>query len=72
MAVLKLYGPNKRNENSVLVTKSKESDIKFVTILAEKVVKLAKTDLRKSIGEFLTRTGKQCSILFQMLTVGKL
>ena len=39
VAVLKLYGPNKRKENSVLVTKYKESDIKFVSILAEKVVK---------------------------------
>ena len=36
VAVLKLYGPNKRKENSVLVTKYKESDIKFVSILAEK------------------------------------
>ena len=34
VAVLKQYGPNKRNE-----TKNKYSDIRFVTILPEKVVK---------------------------------
>ena len=38
VAVLKLYGPNKRKENSVLVTKNKESDIKFVMIISEKIV----------------------------------
>ena len=39
IAVLKLYGPNKRKENSILVTKSKDSDIVNVTILAEKIVR---------------------------------
>ena len=39
VAVLKLYGPSKKQENSVLVTKNKGSDIKFVTIVAEKIVK---------------------------------
>ena len=38
-AVVKMYGPNKRKENVVLVTKYKQSDIKFVTSVAEKVVK---------------------------------
>ena len=39
VAVLKMYGPSKKKENSVLVTKYKGSDIKFVTIIAEKIVK---------------------------------
>jgi hypothetical protein len=38
IAVLKLYGPNKRKGNVVMVTKSKQSDAKFVTILAKNVV----------------------------------
>ena len=38
IAVLKLYGPNKRKGNVVMVTKSKRSDAKFVTILAKNVV----------------------------------
>ena len=36
VGVLKLYGPNKKKES---VTKSKESDNKFVKILAEKLIK---------------------------------
>ena len=39
VAVVKMYGPNKRKENVVLVTKHKQSDIKFVTLIAEKVIK---------------------------------
>ena len=39
VAVLKLYGPNSRKENVVMVTKCKQSDSKFVTILAEKFIK---------------------------------
>ena len=38
-AIVKLYGPNKRKENTVTVTKSKQSDVKFVTLMAEKVIK---------------------------------
>ena len=39
VAVIKLYGPNKKKESVVMVTKSKESDAKYVTILAEQVIK---------------------------------
>ena len=41
VAILKVYGPkdDAKKENSVTVTKSKESDSKYVVILAEKVVK---------------------------------
>ena len=39
VAVIKLYGPNKRKENVVTVTKSKQSDISFVTLMAEKAIK---------------------------------
>ena len=39
VANVKLYGPNKKKENSVLVTKNKESDIKFVSIIAIKIIK---------------------------------
>ena len=39
LAVVKFYGPNKRKENVVTITKSKESDIKYVTILAQKIIK---------------------------------
>ena len=38
-AFLKLYGPNKRKQNVITVSKSKGSEVKFVTILAEKVVR---------------------------------
>ena len=38
-AVIKLYGPNKRKENSVTVTKFKKSDIKFVSIIAQKIIR---------------------------------
>ena len=39
IALIKLYGPNKRKENVVSVTRSKGSEPKFVNILAEKIVK---------------------------------
>ena len=39
IAMLKLYGPNKRKQNVITVSRSKGSDVKFVTILAEKVVR---------------------------------
>ena len=39
VAVVKLYGPNKKKENVVLVTKNKQSDIRFVTLMAENVIK---------------------------------
>ena len=40
IAILKLYGPNKKTkEYTIMVNKHKESDIKFVTVLAERVVK---------------------------------
>ena len=38
-AMLKLYGPNKRKQNVITVSKCKGSDVKFVKILAEKVVR---------------------------------
>ena len=40
-AVLKIYGPkeNTKKENSVTISKSKESDSKFIVLLAEKVIK---------------------------------
>ena len=38
-AIVKIYGPNKRKENSVTVTKSKKSDIKFVAIIAQKIIR---------------------------------
>ena len=50
-AIVKLYGPNERKENIVTITKSKQSDIKFVTLLAQKVIKpLIKTFLGKENG----------------------
>ena len=39
IAVVKLYGPNTKKDNVVMITKSKGSESKFVTILAEKIVK---------------------------------
>ena len=39
MAIVKLYGPNKRKECVVTVTKSKDSDVIFVQIIAQMVVK---------------------------------
>ena len=39
IAVLKLYGPSTKKQNVVLVTKSKESDAKFVVITAEEIVR---------------------------------
>ena len=40
IAVLKLYGPSsKKKQNVVMVTKSKESDSKYVTMLAQSVIK---------------------------------
>ena len=39
IAVLKLYGPNSKKGNTVTVSKSKDSDHKFVIMLAEKVIK---------------------------------
>ena len=38
IAVLKLYGPSKKKEYVAMVTKSKQSDSKFVTILAKLVI----------------------------------
>ena len=38
-AMAKLYGPNKKKENTVTITKNKESDIEFVKILALKIIK---------------------------------
>ena len=39
VAVLKLYGPNKSKEYVVMISKSKRSDHKFVTILANEIIK---------------------------------
>ena len=39
IAVLKLFGPNKEKENVVMVTKSKGSESKYVTMLAEQIIK---------------------------------
>ena len=41
VAILKVYGPKEDNkkENSITVTKSKDSDSKYIGILAEKVIK---------------------------------
>ena len=41
VAILKVYGPKEdiKKENSVTITKSKQSDSKYVVILAEKVIK---------------------------------
>ena len=39
VAVIKLYGPNKRKENVVTVTKSKQSDVRFVTLMAQKAIR---------------------------------
>ena len=39
VAVIKMYGPNKKKENVVLVTKYKQSDIKFVALMAKNVIR---------------------------------
>ena len=39
VAIVKLYGPNKRKENTVTITKSKQSDVKFVSLMAERVIR---------------------------------
>ena len=39
VAVLKLYGPNKAKDYTVMVNKSKDSEHKYVILLAEKIVK---------------------------------
>ena len=39
IAVLKLYGPSKKKEYVILITKSKQSDYKFITILAKNIIK---------------------------------
>ena len=41
VAILKIYGPkeNEKKDNTVTITKSKNSDSKFVVLLAEKVVR---------------------------------
>ena len=40
IAVLKLYGPSsKKKESVVMVSKNKESESKYVTILAQKIIK---------------------------------
>ena len=39
VAKMKVYGPNKKKENVVMLSKSKESDSRYVTILSEKVIK---------------------------------
>ena len=39
IAVLQLFGPNKKKENVVMVRKSKGSDAKYVTILANQIIK---------------------------------
>ena len=59
VAIVKLYGPNKRKENTVTITKSKQSDIKFVTLMAQKVIKpLIKTFLGKEDGEKVKELSK--------------
>ena len=59
VAVAKLYGPNKKKENTVTVTKSKDNDIKFVNILALKIIKplidnILSSDPRTGNGSILT------------------
>ena len=58
-AFVKLYGPSKRKENTVTITKSKQSDVKFVTLLAQKVIKpLIKTFLGKENGGIVEELSK--------------
>ena len=40
IAVLKLFGPNKKKENVVMVMKSKGSESKYVTMLDEQIIQL--------------------------------
>ena len=54
VALIKLYGPNKRKENVVSVTRSKGSEPKFVNILAENVVKPMINDLLQGENELGT------------------
>ena len=40
IGILKLYGPNKKSkEYTIMVNKHRDSDVKFVTLLAERIVK---------------------------------
>jgi hypothetical protein len=39
IAILRLFGPNNKKENVVIVSKCKDSDYVFVTALAEKITK---------------------------------
>ena len=57
IAVLKIYGPKEdiKKENSVTISKSKESDSKFIVLLAEKVIK-------PLINQFLSKDGEVFSV----------
>ena len=62
VGIIKLYGPNKRKENSITVTKSKRSDIKYVKIIAEKIIRpLIKKSL--AVQNVEEKTIKQESII---------
>ena len=75
IAVLKLYGPSlKKDKNVVMINKNKESDAKYVTILAEKVIKplmktfldeecATDTDEKNENTNFVTVRGKELKIL---------
>ena len=68
VAIVKLYGPNKKKEDTVTVTKSKESDIKFVRILALKIIKplidniLSKDSTKDIAGNEQPNLGYKCKI----------
>ena len=66
-AMLKVYGPKEdlKKENSVTITKIKESDSKFVLILAEKVIKPLMDGFlsgERKIAESFQNTAKSASI----------
>ena len=66
IAILKLYGPNKKKENVVSVTRCKGNDVEFVEILAQKILKplmgeyLKEKSIRKS--HSVTVKGKRVNL----------
>ena len=55
IAVLKLYGPSTKKLNVVMISKNKESDVKYVVMLAEEVIEPLINQFLKDEGDSITK-----------------
>ena len=71
VAVLKLYGPNRKKENVVTVSRSKGSEPEFVEILAEKILKPLMDGFLRGDSKIITKLKDVKKVSFSKRKNGK-